>query len=112
MFDLSVLLNVEMQILIFFGLGLLLKKRGVTDGPIDAFLSTLILNLIMPVNIFLSFYRSVSVAVLKESLLLVLAGVIVVVLVLGMSRLLPKSMPLEKKRIAQYSMLILSLIHI
>ena len=106
MFDLSVLLNVEMQILIFFGLGLLLKKRGVTDGPIDAFLSTLILNLIMPVNIFLSFYRSVSVAVLKESLLLVLAGVIVVVLVLGMSRLLPKSMPLEKKRIAQYSMLI------
>ncbi|MFR0979223.1 MAG: AEC family transporter [Holdemania filiformis] len=31
---------------------------------------------------------------------------IVVVLVLGMSRLLPKSMPLEKKRIAQYSMLI------
>ena len=106
MFDLSVLLNVEMQILIFFGLGLLLKKRGVTDGPIDAFLSTLILNLIMPVNIFLSFYRSVSVAVLKESLLLVLAGVIVVVLVLGMARLLPKSMPLEKKRIAQYSMLI------
>ena len=106
MFDLSVLLNVEMQILIFFGLGLLLKKRGVTDGPIDAFLSTLILNLIMPVNIFLSFYRSVSVAVLQESLLLVLAGVIVVVLVLGMSRLLPKSMPLEKKRIAQYSMLI------
>ena len=57
MFDLSVLLNVEMQILIFFGLGLHLKKRGVTDGPIDAFLSTLILNLIMPVNIFLDVYK-------------------------------------------------------
>ena len=106
MFDLAVLFHVEMQILIFFGLGALLKKQKITDSHIDEFLSTLILNLIMPVNIFLSFYRNVSVAMLQKSFLLVLAGIIVVVLVLALSRLLPKSMSLEKRRIAQYSMLI------
>lgn len=106
MIDLSVLIQVELQILIFFLLGMMLKKKKITDSHIDEFLSVLILNLIMPMNVFLSFYHNVSITVLQESFLLIVVGMIVVGAVLLCSLAMPKTMPMDKRRIAQYSMLI------
>lgn len=106
MFDLSVLFSVEMQILIFFAIGIVLKKKKITDSRTDEFLSVLILNLVMPVNVFLSFYQNISIEVLQSSFMLVVVGILVVLIVLALSRLIPKQFPLEKRRIAQYSMLI------
>lgn len=106
MFDLNVLIHVEMQILLFFVIGMVLKKKGITDHHIDGFLSTFVLNLIMPMSIFVSFYKSISTEILKSSIMLVVAGIVVAILVIILGRFIPKSMSEDKRRIAQYAILI------
>lgn len=55
-----VLLQAECKILLLFGLGMLLKKLQLTNAEADQFLSDLLMNVLMPMNIFVSFYQSMS----------------------------------------------------
>lgn len=106
MFDFSILLNTEIQIITYFILGFILKKKGITDETVDSFLSIFIINLVMPINIFLSFYENVSLVSLQEGYRLILVGTIVAGIVYFISKLLPKSMDTQERKIIQYSMLI------
>ncbi len=101
-----VLLQAECKILLLFGLGMLLKKLQVTNADADQFLSDLLMNLLMPMNIFVSFYQSMSVEELSSCGWLVLAGALVVAVVMLCARLIPKKIPLARRRIAEYCMLI------
>ena len=101
-----VLLQAECKILLLFGLGMLLKKLQLTNAEADQFLSDLLMNVLMPMNIFVSFYQSMSVEELSSCGWLVPAGALVVAVVMLCARLIPASVPLARRRIAEYCMLI------
>lgn len=101
-----VLLQAECKILLLFGLGMLLKKLQLTNAEADRFLSDLLMNVLMPMNIFVSFYQSMSVEELSSCGWLVPAGALVVAVVMLCARLIPASVPLARRRIAEYCMLI------
>ena len=69
-----VLLQAECKILLLFGLGMLLKKLQLTNAEADQFLSDLLMNVLMPMNIFVSFYQSMSLEELSTCGWLVPAG--------------------------------------
>ena len=101
-----VLLQAECKILLLFGLGMLLKKLQLTNAEADQFLSDLLMNVLMPMNIFVSFYQSMSLEELSTCGWLVPAGALVVAVVMLCARLIPASVPLARRRIAEYCMLI------
>ena len=101
-----VLLQAECKILLLFCLGMLLKKLQLTNAEADQFLSDLLMNVLMPMNIFVSFYQSMSVEELSSCGWLVPAGALVVAVVMLCARLIPASVPLARRRIAEYCMLI------
>ena len=101
-----VLLQAECKILLLFGLGMLLKKLQLTNAEADQFLSDLLMNVLMPMNIFVSFYQSMSVEELSSCGWLVPAGALVVAVVMLCARLIPASVSLARRRIAEYCMLI------
>ena len=101
-----VLLQAECKILLLFGLGMVLKKLQLTNAEADQFLSDLLMNVLMPMNIFVSFYQSMSVEELSSCGWLVPAGALVVAVVMLCARLIPASVPLARRRIAEYCMLI------
>ena len=85
---------------------MLLKKLQLTNAEADQFLSDLLMNVLMPMNIFVSFYQSMSVEELSSCGWLVPAGALVVAVVMLCARLIPASVPLARRRIAEYCMLI------
>lgn len=95
-----VLLQAECKILLLFGLGMLLKKLQLTNAEADQFLSDLLMNVLMPMNIFVSFYQSMSLEELSTCGWLVPAGALVVAVVMLCARLIPASVPLARRRIA------------
>lgn len=101
-----VLLQAECKILLLFGLGMLLKKLQLTNAEADQFLSDLLMNVLMPMNIFVSFYQSMSLEELSTCGWLVPAGALVMAVVMLCARLIPASVPLARRRIAEYCMLI------
>lgn len=101
-----VLLQAECKILLLFGLGMLLKKLPLTNAEADQFLSDLLMNVLMPMNIFVSFYQSMSLEELSTCGWLVPAGALVMAVVMLCARLIPASVPLARRRIAEYCMLI------
>lgn len=106
MIDGSVLIQVEAQVFLYFAIGIILKKIRLTGPKEDQFLSELLLGLILPMNVFVSFYQSMHMDQLITGGLLILAGTLVVLLILLITRLLPRSIPADKKRIAEFCMLI------
>lgn len=104
--DSIVLLQAECKILLLFGLGMLLKKLQLTNAEADQFLSDLLMNVLMPMNIFVSFYQSMSLEELSTCGWLVPAGALVMAVVMLCARLIPASVPLARRRIAEYCMLI------
>lgn len=100
------LINIELQIVIFFLIGISLKKLNIITKENDRFLSLLILNVIMPTNIFLCFFSSVSLNVAISLLPLILVGVFVVIAIQLFSKLNPLRLDKEKRKIAEYGMLI------
>ena len=101
-----VLLQAECKILLLFGLGMLLKKLQLTNAEADQFLSDLLMNVLMPMNIFVSFYQSMSLEELSTCGWLVPAGALVMAVVMLCARLIPASVPLARRRITEYCMLI------
>lgn len=101
-----VLLQAECKILLLFGLGMLLKKLQLTNAEADQFLSDLLMNVLMPMNISVSFYQSMSLEELSTCGWLVPAGALVMAVVMLCARLIPASVPLARRRIAEYCMLI------
>ena len=106
MIDAAILTQVEIQVFLYFAIGILLKKIRLTGPQEDHFLSELLMGLIMPMNIFVAFYQPVYADELAAGGLLILAGSLVVLLILLLARLLPKRIPEARKRIAEYCMLI------
>lgn len=106
MIDGDVLIRVEMQVLLYFAIGMILKKIRLAGPQEDQFLSELLMGLILPMNVFVAFYQPAYADELAAGGLLILAGSLVVVIVLLIARLLPKRIPPGKKRIAEYCMLI------
>ena len=84
-----VLLQAECKILLLFGLGMLLKKLQLTNAEADQFLSDLLMNVLMPMNIFVSFYQSMSLEELSTCGWLVPAGALVMAVVMLCARLIP-----------------------
>lgn len=106
MIDQAVLIQVEMQVLLYFAIGMLLKKIRLCGPREDQFLSELLMGLVMPMNVFVAFYQPTYADELAAGGRLILAGTLVVLAILLFARLLPGSIPLAKKRIAEYCMLI------
>lgn len=106
MIDGGVLIQVEMQVLLYFAIGMILKKIRLAGPREDQFLSELLMGLILPMNVFVAFYQPAYADELAAGWLLILAGCLVVAAVLLIARFLPKRIPLGKKRIAEYCMLI------
>ena len=106
MIDGNVLIQVETQVFLYFAIGIILKKIRLTGPREDQFLSELLLGLILPMNVFVSFYQSMHMDQLITGGLLILAGTLVVLVILLLTRFLPRSIPTNKKRIAEFCMLI------
>lgn len=106
MFDISILLNTEFQIILFFILGLFLKKYKIMNEQSDGFLSVFVLDIIMPANIFLSFYDNMSIASMKAGYKLILAGTLIASIVYFSGKLFPSKLNHQRKKIVHYSILI------
>ena len=105
MIDTAVLMRAEMQVFLYFALGILLKKIHMTGPREDQFLSELLMGLIMPLNVFAAFYQPSYAGELAVGGLLILGGILVILLTLLAARLLPLPIPADKKRIAEFCML-------
>ncbi|MEG0330693.1 MAG: AEC family transporter [Erysipelotrichaceae bacterium] len=100
------LLNVELQIILFFMIGIFLKKKNVANSNSDTFLSSFILNIIMPTNIFLCFYNNVSANIMLSSIPLIFVGVLVVIAIQLFSKINPFKLDSNRRKISEYGMLI------
>lgn len=100
------LIQVELQIVIFFLIGIFVKKSKIANSNSDTFLSSFILTIIMPANIFLCFYNNVSAKIMLSSIPLILAGIAVVIVIQFFSRINPLKLPESKRKIFEYGMLI------
>lgn len=106
MIDAGILLQIEAQVFLYFGIGILLKHIGMTGPCQDQFLSELLLGLILPMNVFVSFYKSMHWDQLMTGGLLILAGTLVILIILALAQFLPPSIPPDKRRIGKFCMLI------
>lgn len=106
MMDTGILLQVEAQVFLYFAIGILLKGIGMTGPAQDQFLSELLLGLILPMNVFVSFYESMHWSQWMTGGLLILAGTLVILVILALTRLLPAAIPPDKRRIGEFCMLI------
>lgn len=106
MFDIRVLFHTELQVILFFILGLFLKKHKFMNDQIDDFLSVFVLDVVMPVNIFLSFYDNMSLESMKTGYKLILVGMVVASIVYLIGKFFPMRLDLQRKKIIHYSILI------
>ena len=104
------LLNLQVTLLTYMGIGVVLSKTGMIRDGDQRFLSELVLNVLLPISVFVSFVENISFSLLKS-----LAGVLFAAILLETLIYLFTKLPLQKdltpgqRSVVRYS---LSLIHI
>lgn len=106
LFDITILLNTQLQIILYFILGYLLKKRHIMKEQNDAFLSTFVLDIVMPVNVFLSFYDQMTMESMMAGYKLIIAGILITTVLYGSAKFFPSKITTQRKKIMQFSILI------
>ena len=101
------LLNLQVTLLTYMGIGVVLSKTGMIRDGDQHFLSELVLNVLLPISVFVSFVENISFSLLKS-----LAGVLFAAILLEMLIYLFTKLPLQKdltpgqRSVVRYSYLV------
>lgn len=98
------LLYLELVMVLLASAGILLRKRGVVTDAGQECLTDLMMDLILPCNIFLSFIGDADREVLKASVLTIAISVVLMLLTAGLGRLLYGRKPEHLERVFRYGL--------
>ncbi|MEA5031606.1 MAG: AEC family transporter [Sphaerochaeta sp.] len=104
--DLMNLWNVQGQLLLMLGVGVLLRRIGIFTASTKAFLTDFVLFVTMPCSIILSFMIDIETSVLFSFALVLLVSVIVQLFCVVLGKLLYRKQSASRRSVLRYGILV------
>lgn len=103
----GILFNLQITLFTLMALGFFLYNSGVIKDNDQKFLTTFVLNFLLPINVFVSFVENISMDMLKSLFGILLIAIVAEILLLGFTKIVRlKSFTEAQRAVASYAFLV------